>query len=361
MNQIVDFEEWEVVSKLLPEGWQDAAKPTGALRRARGIPDAEVLLRLLFLHGVEGLSLKDAAAKARLTGLCQLSSVALHDRLKQAAPWLRAMCLKLMAEALVDVQCLSGRWRWRVIDASEISEPGPTGSRWRLHYSLLLPSLECDFFELTSQAEGETLQRWNIGVDDVVLGDRGYSSASGLAHVLEAGGHFVVRWHPKSCPLFLPDGTPFDPQVWLAGFKPGEIGECALYFARGQRKYPVRLCAIAKGQQATEQTRRQVKEKARHNQRTPSAKSLFLAGYTLVLTTLPQEELSSEIILDIYRCRWQVELAFKRLKSLLELGHLPKHLAQTAEAWLLTKLLAALLVEKTLRLAQLFSPWGYRL
>jgi hypothetical protein len=361
MNQAVDFEQWEVVAKLLPEGWQQDAKNTGALLRARGIPDAEVLLRLILLHGVEGLSLKDTAAKAQLTGLCKLSSVALHDRLKRAAPWLRTLCLKLLAETLEDTQCLSGRWRWRVIDASEISEPGPTGSRWRLHYSLLLPSLECDFFELTSQAEGETLQRWHIREGDVVLIDRGYSHASGLAHVREAGGQFVVRWHPKSCPLFLPDGSPFDPQAWLAGYEPGEVAECALYFARGKRKYPVRLCAIAKGQQATERTRRQVKEKARHNQRSPSAKSLFLAGYTLVLTTLPLEEFTPEIILDIYRCRWQVELAFKRLKSLLALGHLPKHLAQTAEAWLLTKLLAALLVEKTLRLAQLFSPWGYRL
>jgi len=45
----------------------------------------------------------------------------------------------------------------------------------------------------------------------------------------------------------------------------------------------------------------------------------------LVFTTLPAEELPAAEILEWYRLRWQVELVFKRLKSLAQLGHLPKH------------------------------------
>ena len=64
-------------------------------------------------------------------------------------------------------------------------------------------------------------------------------------------------------------------------------------------------------------------------------------------------------MLEWYRLRWQVELIFKRFKSLARLGHLPKYDDDSAQAWLYGKLLVALLVEKVLRDARAVSPWGY--
>jgi IS4 transposase len=66
-------------------------------------------------------------------------------------------------------------------------------------------------------------------------------------------------------------------------------------------------------------------------------------------------------VLELYRCRWQVELVFKRLKSLLGLGHLPKYDARSCRAWLQAKLLCALLIERLMRQAKFFSPWGFAL
>ena len=63
----------------------------------------------------------------------------------------------------------------------------------------------------------------------------------------------------------------------------------------------------------------------------------------------------------MYRCRWQIELAFKRLKTLLGAGHVPKTDDQSARAWMQAKLLTALLVERLLLEAKIFSPWGYPL
>ena len=60
-------------------------------------------------------------------------------------------------------------------------------------------------------------------------------------------------------------------------------------------------------------------------------------------------------------CRWQIELAFKRLKSLLQLGHLPKRDIESARAGMQIKLLLALLTEHFAWEARFFSPWGYRL
>ena len=59
--------------------------------------------------------------------------------------------------------------------------------------------------------------------------------------------------------------------------------------------------------------------------------------------------------------RWQIELAFKRMKSIMGLGHLPKFSEASARAWIHGKLLVALLIERLLDVAEHFSPWGYRL
>jgi IS4 transposase len=81
----------------------------------------------------------------------------------------------------------------------------------------------------------------------------------------------------------------------------------------------------------------------------------------LVLTDLAPEPWSAAPVLELYRCRWQIELAFKRLKSLLQLGQLPKQDPASARAWLQLKLLLALILERLCHQARFFSPWGYRL
>ena len=66
-------------------------------------------------------------------------------------------------------------------------------------------------------------------------------------------------------------------------------------------------------------------------------------------------------VLDLYRLRWQIELVFKRMKSILGLGHLPKKDPLSAQAWLEGKLFTGLLIERMVHTAESFSPWGYAL
>jgi hypothetical protein len=84
---------------------------------------------------------------------------------------------------------------------------------------------------------------------------------------------------------------------------------------------------------------------------------LEAAGYVIVVTTLVEPDAAA--IMEFYRRRWQIELAFKRLKSLLQLGHLKKFDKVGARAWLQGKLLVACLIEKLILTAERFSPWGY--
>src|SRR5260370_36595880 len=78
----------------------------------------------------------------------------------------------------------------------------------------------------------------------------------------------------------------------------------------------------------------------------------------LVFTTLPVQHAPARQVLDCYRLRWQIELTFKRLKSIVQLGHVPKQDDQSRRAWLYGKLFVALLSEKLVRAGGAVSPWG---
>ena len=58
------------------------------------------------------------------------------------------------------------------------------------------------------------------------------------------------------------------------------------------------------------------------------------AKYVIVFTTFMAAEFPAKRVLESYRLRWQVELVFKRVQSLAQRGHLPKHdNDDSAKAW----------------------------
>lgn len=120
-----------------------------------------------------------------------------------------------------------------------------------------------------------------------------------------------------------------------------------------------RLCVLRKSKEAIAIAHKKLKRNAskRGNELKPC--TLEFAKYVILFTTFPKKEFSPESILSWYRLRWQVELVFKRFKSLAELGRLPKHDDESSKAWLYGKLLTALLLEKLVDHATFISPWGF--
>jgi hypothetical protein len=171
----------------------------------------------------------------------------------------------------------------------------------------------------------------------------------------------VVRCNGRSFPLWTAQGERFNLRARLRGLKVGQVQERRLWFRAGDQSWPIRLCALRKSRLATARAQRKARRKAQTHQREVSAAALELSKYVLVLTNLEAERWSAAQVLELYRCRWQIELAFKRLKSLLKVGQLPKKDPASARAWLQLKLLLALIIERLCHQARFFSPWGYRL
>lgn len=358
-------EEWGVLTRLLPAGWRELARETGAMRRARGaIADADTLLQVLLLHVAAGLSLKQAAARAQAQGLAQITDVGLLKRLRSSEPWLGELARRMYEGSRFsdgDLVVPAGR-QVRVVDATTVEEPGATGTDWRVHYAITLPQMQCDFYELTDARGGEHFARVPVRRGDIVLGDRGYGYRKGVAHVLAHGGDVVVRLSSVGFPLLDPKtGKPLHPLARLRRLKQQAAQEWPVCFMVERRVYHARLCAVRKSRHAAERARAAARQRAVRRQTTLRQETLDYADYVVVLTTLASEQVDVNAVLALYRARWQIELCFKRMKSLFQLGHVPKYSNESARAWIQGKLLTVLLTERLLAQARLFSPWGYPL
>ena len=106
-------------------------------------------------------------------------------------------------------------------------------------------------------------------------------------------------------------------------------------------------------------TRKKLRAKASRKMRTLLPQTLEYAEYVSVFTTVTRRHLRAADVLELYRARWQIELVFKRLKSIIGVGHLPKRNEESCIAWLYGKMLVAMLVERLYVEAESFSPWGY--
>jgi len=360
-------EQWEVVCQILPQGWREKARELRAMRRRRGeIQEPETLLRILMIHLLDGCSLRETATRAAQGELAHVSDVALLKRLRACGEWFRWMGAELMRQhvnAPSALEPLPGR-RLRVVDGSSVSEPGATGSTWRIHYAFNLPSLRCDEVYVSDPKVGESLKRFTVGAQDILLADRGYAHREGIAHVVRGGGDVVVRLNLCNVPLEQADGKAFNILKRLRTLRVGACGDWQAWMRESSRagaaRLGLRVCAIKKSAQATRKSQEKLRAQAAHKHHQVQADTLEAAGYVIVLSTL-EPVISAHTILNLYRGRWQIELAFKRLKSLIGVGHLKKIDPGGAASWLQGKLMVAFLIETLLAAAERISPWGYPL
>jgi len=356
-------EDWELLLSMLPGGWRDLARETEAVKGLRKDKEEGDCLRTLLLHLGCGYSLRETAVRAREAGLATLSDVAVLKRLRKSKNWLHALCRRLLAEEMSLARPVTGL-SLRLIDATVIQEPGPTGSMWRIHYSLRWPQLACDHFELTATqgpGTGESLTHFPVYPGEHLLADRAYSKYGSVSHVADHGAVLTVRFNPHAVKLLDAKQKPFALRRHLRRLqKTGEVGcwPVGLTGAAGQPPVWGRLCVLRKSQVAIAKARAKVTRKASINGRKVRPETLFYAQYVMVFTTAPTS-LSAREILEIYRLRWQIELVFKRFKQLAHLGHLPKEDEESSKAWLYGKLFVALLTERLIKEAESFSPWGY--
>jgi IS4 transposase len=345
------LDHWSEVRSRLPADFdvEATARSRGAFTRAREVKNAEMLLRLALAYGGCGMSLRETCAWAEASGVASLSDPSLVERLAKAAPWLGDIVTALIAE---QAKVPAGRWagyRLRALDGTSICQPGADRTTWRLHVGYDLATGQVDQLELTDVHGAENLQRLTYAPGDIVLGDRYYARPRDLRPVIDAGADFIVRTGWNSLRLLHPDGEPFDLFAALAAQAEQE-GEVQVRIHEGTTEAPepliLRLVVRRKDPEQAEAEQKRLLKDARKRGKQPDPRSLEGAKYILILTSLPADTFSTADLLALYRFRWQIELAFKRMKSLAGLAELPAKKPKLAQAWIYARLIVALLAEQ---------------
>ena len=197
------------------------------------------------------------------------------------------MCSKLLRENVA--------WRLdegtcrkiRIVDGTVVKEAGKTGSQWRILYSIGLPSLACDFFEVTSTTDegcGESLNRLPVGPCELIVADAGYCSVGGIEHVRQHGADVLVRVNPQSFVAYSSRGR----LVFLLPrlrtlSKGGQFGEWRVVVHGQESMIAGRLCAVRKSDCAIQQVHRRLQRKASKKQMVTRPETLEFAKYVIVL------------------------------------------------------------------------------
>jgi Transposase DDE domain len=359
------LDHWPEVHARLPADFdlEATARSRGAFTRAREIKNVETLLRLALAYGGLGMSLRETCAWAEAGEIVnRLSDPSLIERLCKAAPWLGDIVAALIAE---QAKLSGGRWagyRLRALDGTSICEPGADRISWRLHVGYDLATGQVDQLEVTDGRGAENLQRLTYRPGDIVLGDRCYARPRDLRPVLDAGADFIVRSGWNSLRLLQPDGKPFDLFAALAAQTEQE-GEVQVRVHEGTQVPPseslaLRLVIRRKDPEQAEAEQKRLLKEAKRRGKKPDPRSLEAAKYILLLTSLPVAAFPPADILAIYRFRWQIELAFKRFKSLAGLDMLPAKKPELARAWIYARLIVAIIAEQIAGQVPDSSPSG---
>ena len=330
-----------------------AAFSTGAMRRRRDVRDGSQLFRLAMHYSVGGSSLRTTAAWSQSVLGPDISDVALLGRLRHAGDFLAELVARLL---WVDRAPLE-RWdgpEIRLVDGCVFSGPG--GGQHRLHAAFDPLRGRFTSFELTDHRGAEKLTRADIQAGDVAVADRNYAKTWSLREIAEKQAFFVVRAGVSSMRMIDPEsGERLDAKAVLAALgekERVEIPICVIE-SKGKKKgpgkkppVPARLVVTrASAAAARRETARVNRSKIQHKA-TPRADTRAMADVVMIVTNLPRETWTLARVEQLYRLRWQIELAFKLLKSTFAMREVPANDPALARSWILANLAAALLARR---------------
>lgn len=338
-----------VVDRLALGGDLDEwARSFKAFVRPRGIDSAATLLRLILAWAVCGKSLRQVSLWASSEGIASVSDEALTGRFANCGSWLADMVARHLLAGGDRVPSMAGR-RFRILDGSTLSVPGSDKPRYRLLLSFDPHAQRTLDATLVPASAGELSVCGQAEAGDIILADRNFARPDALRTLRERGADYLVRLGARS--LRLTDAQGHVLRI---------IEQCRIAAAQGhldrsvlisnarsphQPPLPARFVIRPFPADIAERNRARLRRQAQQGGHAPSADALEIAGYMMMVTSLPAETTPIEQLEPLYRCRWQIEIAFKRLKSLSHLDTCPARTDPMARTWIAANLLCALIAE----------------
>jgi len=333
----------------LPPEIETLAREFKAFTRARKVKTPQQGLRLVFLYCGLDQTLREVAGTFTLLEE-DITDTSVAERLAACGPWLKAVLASMVG--VTKGSLLPESMRLVIVDASVIAPPGAPKRCYRIHVCLDVVRGELLSIEITDTSTGESLKRFVFQAGDVVVADRGYAHRDAVIGTVSGGSHVIVRFDPQTMPVEHLRGGPFD-----------ILKDLKYQKAQTTRTFPVLMRsrsgaemirgwvhAYRLGPIELEKARRRCRRRCQRRGKTASQRMLVLAEWVLIFSSVAPGTLSAEAILEIYRTRWQVELLFKRWKSLLDVDQVRSKVhTSLGDVWLHGKLVYAMMIDAQAR------------
>jgi Transposase DDE domain len=351
---------WEAVVAELSRtiDLEATARQFKAIQRVRKIRSAADLLRLAMIWGPGRQSYRESAALAAHGKIVAMSDKGIVGRMRKAGDWLAHILASLLAAragrargAALDASVLDVS----VIDGSVICSPGK-GENWRLHARYDAGQGRFSDLVLTTARHAECASRTPAQARQVTLMDRGYARLRSFQAVLREGGDFIARIGWRQLVFHDAKKQRIDLMALLRRrrLRAGRCSEHAVWLKGIER--PLRLIIQPLPPEIAARQRARRARTANKKSHKLDPRTAETAGFLMLVTSLPVRGHSTRQVLDRYPDRWQVEIGFKRCKTLGGIDALPAADPDLARTWLLAHLIAAVLIDDLVNEIVAFPP-----
>lgn len=241
-------------------------------------------------------------------------------------------CSKLVVQSQDSLAPILERFtEVNIADSSSISLPDCEAERYKgrggshgfgksalkLQTELELRCGRLEMVEVTSGSESDVAcngQFKTLPAGSLRIADLGYFSMAVFLRLISEGSHFISRLH-RTMRISI-DGVDQGNVIdYLISQRDSTVD--ILIETGTQIRLPCRLIAWKVPPSIAEKRRRAVRADYRkRNRGTPPAKALQACEWTMLVTDLGADELTVKEAIVLYRARWQIELLFKRWKSI---------------------------------------------
>jgi len=317
--------------------------------------------------GQTGMKHPSLAAMVAAIQAC-LSRVALHERFTAPAAAFMEKCLRFVVQQRISlaspIQCkLLRRFKrvlivdsssWDVDDKLRRILPGSggnaSGANCKLQAAYEYKKGDLTFVDVTAGNVPDNRYTDHLphllNKKDLVLIDQGYFKLETLKRIACKGAFFLTRFLIGTALTDLQTMAPIDLSQTLRKLKTNLCQMQVIMGGADAQKVSCRLICLRASGRVANQRRRRLRKQARKKGRTPSRRQLALCDWTLIVTNVPEQWLPPEMARALYTLRWQIELLFKQLKSVLRVHESDTSNEHRLRCELYGKLIMAVLIHR---------------
>ncbi len=322
-NQEIDKKIEEIQKKCI-----EYLKEYPCIQRKRVVKEERYLLTAMIRYIFCKLSFQRLSdLMAQKHGIV-MSDTAWKKQFKKCAGWFLKIAKEVFSEEVS--QQPNGRTilnyaKVYAVDATELPQEGKTNTNIRIHTSYSLTRNCVSETVLSDNHTAENVSCFSLEKGALYVTDRGYGRTTQFTALLDAGADFIIRITPSHVKLYTDKNCKV--RVNFASLLKNSsdkcFSRCFWFRTRGKKVYPLRITASKIPDERIEAAEKRVHSKAIKSQCKLSENTILFSHWIILASSLPTA-IKGRDLLYVYQLRWQIELFFKRCKSLLEFHKLRK-------------------------------------